>query len=602
MRVLKKKWFVIVLSSLLVCASIPSIAFAEKHTNESGKYTTKDEVIYGNLDANGKVKDMYVVNSFDIDDPGEIVDYGEYTAIRNLTDLSEIKQVNQDEVLFQGEDEFYYQGELENHPLPWDISITYLLDGKEMTPNELAGQSGSLDIQITTKANEEVNPSFFEHYLLQVSMTLDPTIFDQIKAPKGTEANAGKDKQLTFSVMPDQEEELIMSAEVTDLEMDPIEISAIPANIAIENPDIGDMTGDMDSLSSAISQLNSGIEELSSGITELNTGTTELNDGSAEYLSGINELNSSSDELVNGSNDIHQALDQISDAMQGDTDMPDLGDMGELPEGLREMAGGLRESAEGLNTLKDNYDTVYDNLDQAISDIPESTLGEQEIAALYGSNADDEVIDELVETYTAAQTVKQTYDAVKEGFDAVSGTLEQVSQPLNEMAEQVESIADGIESGMEGLDQMDALAELQDGLATLSSEYENFHDGLISYTDGVDSLATSYQELHEGIGELSEGTSELDSGTNELKEGSEELDSETSDMPNEMQEQVDELLEDYDNSDFEPVSFVSEDNEDVDVVQFVLQTENIEQDEPEAEVEEEEEDKGFWDRFLDLFR
>src|SRR5690625_6918470 len=66
---------------------------------------------------------------------------------------------------------------------------------------------------------------------MQVSVSLDPTIFSNIQAPKGTEANEGKNKMVTFSVMPDTEEELIISADVENLEMDPIKISAVPANI-----------------------------------------------------------------------------------------------------------------------------------------------------------------------------------------------------------------------------------------------------------------------------------------------------------------------------------------------------------------------------------
>src|SRR5699024_11861518 len=40
-----------------------------------------------------------------------------------------------------------------------------------------------------------------------------------------------------------------------------------------------------------------------------------------------------------------------------------------------------------------------------------------------------------------------------------------------------------------------------------------------------------------------------------------------------MEEEVEEMLEEYENEDFEPASFVSDKNEKVDVVQFVLQTE-----------------------------
>src|SRR5699024_3700170 len=118
--------------------------------SETGNYASKDEVIYGKLDAKGQAQNMYVVNAFQVDEPGEFIDYGGYSNVRNLTDLSDIRQTNNNEVHFQADDEeFYYQGELKNKPLPWDLSITYALDGEKIDPDQLAGKSGNLEIQIS---------------------------------------------------------------------------------------------------------------------------------------------------------------------------------------------------------------------------------------------------------------------------------------------------------------------------------------------------------------------------------------------------------------------------------------------------------------------
>lgn len=604
------KGLIIIIIGLLVLSSFPLATFAEENKDEEiaasndslGKYSTKDEVIYGKLDMLGHVNNMYVVNTFHVTGPGKIVDYGDYTDIRNLTDLTIIEQAVKNEVHFQADgEEFYYQGELANQALPWDFSIDYLLDGQELKADDLAGQSGALEIRITTEQNKNVDPLFFENYLIQISASFDPVIFSNIQAPKGTEANEGKNKLITFSVMPDTEEELIISADVTDLEMDPINISAIPANIAIENPDIGDMKDDMQELADAIHEINSGVAEMSDGISELNNGASELGNGSKEYLAGINELDQASGELVNGSGEIHDALQQVSKAIEGGSDLPDMAEMTELPEGLNQIAAGLRESAKGLNTLSEGYKEAYSALDKAIEGIP-GTIDEEEIQALYGSNADQKVIGKLVETYSAAQTVKQTYAVVKEGFSSVTGALGKISTPLYTMAEQLEIMASGIEEAMENMEQLDALADLQKGLSTLASEYSSFHSGLTDYTKGVHSLAVNYQDLDTGIQELSNGTSKLNDGANELHEGTSELEEATDDIPNEMQSEIDKLLEKYENSDFEPISFVSDKNEKIGVVQFVLQTESIEIEEPEEIEVEKEEKKGIWGRFLDLFR
>lgn len=590
-----KKWLIVMISSLLMFASFPITALSDDDidredlntTNIAGEYSAKDEVIYVNLDANGKTKNMYVVNTFHVTEPGKIVDYGNYIDIKNLTDLTNIEKIGNDEVHFQAEEEeFYYQGELKNQSLPWDIWITYLLDGKEINPAELSGQSGTLEIQITTSANENVNPLFFEHFLLQISLTLDPTIFYDIHAPKGTEANEGKNKQITFSVMPEQEEVLIVSANVTGLEMDPIDITAIPANIAIEDPDISGMTEDMKSLSDAIKEVNSGVASLNSGISELNSGIQELSDGSTKYRNGMNELDQSSGELVSGSEEIQGALRQIKSAMQDspEFDMSDLEEMKALPEGFRELAKQLR-----------GFTKAFRQLDEAITNIP-SNIGGEEIMKLYGelaeSSIDSSVLDQLVKVYETAQIVIEINKLIPD--ELVNG--------ITIMADNLEVLADDVEEGLGDLDQLDNLADLQKGLTTLSSEYYTFHNGLVSYTSGVHSLVTSYKELDVGIQGLSSGTSSLSKGTVELYEGTKELQKSTGDLPNEMQSKLDEFMEDYDFSGFEPASFISDQNEDVGVVQFVLQTERIEIEESETVSEEEEETKGIWERFIDLFK
>src|SRR5690625_1784254 len=191
------KGLIITIISLLVFSLFPITIFAEENTDneDPGKYSTKDEVIYGKLDGHGKINNMYVVNTFHTTKAGKIIDYGDYGDIRNLTDLSAIDQKNGNEIHFQADEEdFYYQGELTNLVLPWDISIDYVLDGKKVNASELAGQTGALEIQITTTENKTVDSTFFENYLMQVSVSLYPTIFSNIQAPKGTEANEGKNK------------------------------------------------------------------------------------------------------------------------------------------------------------------------------------------------------------------------------------------------------------------------------------------------------------------------------------------------------------------------------------------------------------------------
>ncbi|ERN54032.1 hypothetical protein A33I_08660 [Alkalihalophilus marmarensis DSM 21297] len=592
----------LVAPSFLVDVAPQTIAAqAASTTQTEGELASKEEVIYANLLADGSLDQMYIVNTLNVTEAGTIIDYGTYDNLKNLTDLTELKQMDEYVQVEAEKGPFYYQGNVNTLELPWKIKITYVLDGKEVSPDELAGADGHLDINIETQVNDAVDPAFFENYLLQVSMLLEQDVYNNIQAEEGMIANAGKNKQVTFTVMPEQEEVLTLTADVVDFESDGIEIAAVPSTMSIDPPDIEEITSEFNSLSNAIKEIDNGVGELKNGISELNSGVTSLYDGSGQFRNGMSELAGSSSELVNGSKAIDQALSEISRSLQV-TDNMDLGDLNSLPQGLTQIAEGLHETSAGLSTLRENYTLAYGSLDEAMRAIPDHQIRESDIQSLYESGADPAVVEKLVDSYAAAQKAKGTYTAVGEAFAAVDSTLHEVRSATKEMGDTLTSIANGLSSSLANMDSMDSLTQLQQGLAELSANYSEFHSGLVSYTNGVGELSSSYNEIHSGIGELSGGTTELENGTSELRSGTTKLYDATSNLPEQMQEEIDAMISEYDKSDFEAVSFVSDKNDNVNTVQFVIKTEAIKKEEQEVTVDVEEKEENFWTRLMDLFR
>lgn len=592
-----RKIIVLVIISFLGMPFIPIDAAVKE-----GSYQSKDEVVYATLKPNGSQESMYVVNSFNVSEPGEMTDYGNYTEIKNLTNLKEIQQ-EEDTVSFTAEEEkFYYQGNLKDKPLPWNFSISYQLDGQELSAEEMLGQNGDAVIDIEVSANEEADASFFKNYLLQISVELDGELFQEVQAEDGTIANAGKNKQVTYTVMPEQEGLFRLEAEVTEFELTGININAMPSSMAMESPDIGEMKADMKTLSDATKEIDDGVGELQEGISDLNNGMSSLRNGSADFKEGITELDNGSASLLAGSESIKDALEAIDHALNQEVE---AGDFGSLQDGLTLIAEGLGKTNRGLTTLQQNYQQAYQALSQSIDGIP-SNVSEEEIQALYQSltekDIDQETTDKLVEAYQAAQQAKGTFQQVNEAFDAVSPTLKQVSDSLEEMAANLETMAKELSAAMDEMDLEASMSELQTGLRELSTQYSNFHTGLAEYTSGVEELANAYGDVHSGMVDLADGTSSLEDGASELKGGTAELADSTSDMPEELENEVDQMMNEFDKSDVDPVSFVSDKNEKVNNVQFVIQTDSVAKEEQEEKQEKQEQEKGFWDRLVDLFR
>ena len=159
----------------------------------------KEEVVYIMLDAVGNVDNVNVVNIFG---KGEITDYGNYSSVKMLTSTNPITQ-NGDTITFvSDQDRVYYQGTLDNAQIPWKVAIEYTLDGKVVTPEELAGQSGALTIHITITENEKCKGPFYDSCALQAAFTLDTTRCENIMAEGATLANVSANKQISYTVLP----------------------------------------------------------------------------------------------------------------------------------------------------------------------------------------------------------------------------------------------------------------------------------------------------------------------------------------------------------------------------------------------------------------
>lgn len=576
-------------------------------TEGTANVRAKDEVVYGTLKANGTSESGYVVNVFEVTQAGEIVDYGNYSAVKNLTNLSEVVN-GADQVKFTVEEgKFYYQGDLALVELPWDFTVTYYLDGRKIVVDELLGADGRVEIKIETKANSGVDPVFFNHYTLQVSLPFEVEKFSNIKAADATIANAGKMEQVTFTVLPEEEAELTVTADVADFEFAGIDIVAIPFAMALDDFETDDMVDDFGELSDAIAELHDGVGKLNEGIRDLRDGTGNLQDGSAKFQQGLVDLNGASGSLVNGSTEIKRALGTMKDELSF-LEQIDLSQFNQLTNGLTDMEKGLREIAKGLDELADGYAMGYAGLQEAIGAIPDYDesleLSREDQGKMISAGISKEKVKYLMENLYAAQAIKQIYSdkQFQALFNSIEPILHESSGGLLEIANGLKEMNSELKKSLNEFAELERLSELVDGINEFATQYNSFHQGLVDYTNGVGQLTDAYSELHSGIGELSSGTDELSSGTSELYDGTGELSEETATLPEDVQAEIDEFMESYDHSDFEAKSFVSEKNDHIGLVQFILTTEEIAHPEIEEEEEKEKEKKGFWEMVKGLFR
>ena len=587
--------------------------------------TGAEEVIYAKLDAAGEPLSAYAVVALNGDAGESVTHYGAYTAVENLTDTSALTYEDGAVTATIPEGgRLYYQGTLESFELPWDIAIGYELDGKSISPAELGGQSGALEMTLSVKPNGNAPGAFADEMMLQITVTLDASLCKNISAGGATVANAGGDKTLAFTVLPGAEAEYTVTADVEDFTMAGLTIAGV-------NYDIASAMGDTAEITDGVGQMTDAISQLSDGASQLASGAGSLRSGAGSFGSGLSTLSAGSAELVAGSEQIAGALAQISASLPGagagaDAEAAaaaagmdpkaaaaagaqsagagmtlDLSALAQLPAGLEQAADGLEQAGAALAQLAEGYGAAYPALAQAVEAIPEPSVSEEDIGALMALAPDNAALAALVANYQAAQTVKAVWAQASAAFEAVQDNLPALAEGVNSAAASLRQTAQQISAAMSatgGQIDLSGLLQLTSGLSQLAQSYSAFHEGLVSYAGGVDALSANWSSVYSGISSLASGAGELSDGVAALNE-------ETSKIPELIDELTGGSAEDESADGSAQASFLDERNEDTASVQFVIMTEGISEPEAEEEPAPAEEDKGFfaelWDRIVALF-
>ena len=129
-----------------------------------GAAAVKEEAVYVRLSNGGSAEEIYVVNGFTFGGEQKITDYGDYSYVTNLSNADTLRMENGAVICEAGEGSLYYEGSLLNAELPWEFSIIYKLNGKEIPPEELGGKSGRLEMEIRSGFNPLGDRDFFDKY------------------------------------------------------------------------------------------------------------------------------------------------------------------------------------------------------------------------------------------------------------------------------------------------------------------------------------------------------------------------------------------------------------------------------------------------------
>lgn len=596
---MKMKKGIAALSCLLAMA-IPANALAA---------VEKNEIVYANLNADGSGSQVIVVNRFESDEAQQVTDYGKYSNLTNLTSLDALTQ-QQDQVSFSMQPgTFYYQGEMIGSDLPWNFAISYQMDGESLTPEEMAGRSGKAVISIDIVKNPAVNPMFFEKYLLSMSVTLDGEKFKEIGADSANMANSGQNRLLSYTLMPDEEHHLIIAAQVTEFELPPITINAIPMSMDIGEVDTTEIKDQIAELQDGIGQMDDGAGQLADATSKLKKGTGSLYQGSTQVRKGISTLSGGADQLFQGASQIELLMNAMIERF-GQLQSA----AGQISQNSQGLNAGAAQLSEGLNALNTQYQAVsgaVSDLKKAVSALAAAAGGcDQDIANLKKLIGVVSQYPDLASDYAkyiaSGKRLMGTMELLDAGLSQLNQkigdfetALNQVGAAINQLNEGAKTLNGGIGQYTGAVDQLSGAINGVD-LSDAAPQIQLFCQGMESLDKGLNELKSSYEALHQGIATLNSSSAEMKDGAGELKDGADEIKDKTGDMDQKVDDEVDNALSKYTGEGFEARSFVDERNE-VELVQFVIKTAAIEIPEADTPAEEEPEEEDFIDRVKKLF-
>lgn len=292
------------------------------------------ETVYIIANADGSAKKVIVSQQYDKDDPNAAQE-----ARDTLTDAQNVKGDN------------CWQGATDK-ALPVTTAITYTLDGKAISAEELAGKSGHVTIrfdytntQYETKSINGKSQKIYVPFAALTGTLLDSDRFTNVSVTNGKLVDDGNRTVVVGMAFPGLQESLDLdsgkleipayveiSADVTDFALDTT--LTIVTNSVFNDVDddkldesaLNDLSGDIGKLTDAMTQLMDGSDELYDGLDTLLDSSYTLSDGLGQLTSGLKKLDSSSAELNAGAETVFNTLlDTANTQLQANESLKEAG-------------------------------------------------------------------------------------------------------------------------------------------------------------------------------------------------------------------------------------------------------------------------------------
>ncbi|SDN29989.1 hypothetical protein [Lachnospira pectinoschiza] len=470
---------------------------------------------------------------------------------------------------------------------PVTINVTYYLNGKEISPEDLAGQSGEVKIRFDYVNNEEetitVNgetKTAYVPFTVATGLMLDNEKFTNIEVTNGKLSQVGSDVVALGVAFPGLADSLNLkfdseevnfdlpnyfeiSADVTDFSLD-MSLSVVSSNL-LSDMDLDDLS--VEDLQAKVNELQSAADQLEAGTVQLQEGTQQLEDNVPDLVSGVAALNDGAATLSSGVSAYTAGVASLNDGAAAlDSNMQTLSSslntlyetlkangfdtqIAALNEGINGTSGLMATLSNQMSTYKSRYETTYATAYEAVlaandkdelaaqgitedANIASVINSETENTAvymtaglckLYAATADSTIINEIVALNQSAAAYKAMYASYTK---LKAAGLDTGVQALTSAVGSFSTYQEGtLCSSLYALN-VGATKLQQEGTSVLAAGASTLAANNSSLTSGAAALADGTETLNNAAATLSSGVSKLNTGAITLKDGMAEFNAE----------------------------------------------------------------------------
>lgn len=493
---------------------------------------TKEESVYVNAGADGSVTGITVsdwLKNAGIN--GTISDKSTLKDIQNVKGEETFEQNGEGLNWSAGSNDIYYQGTTDKE-LPVSVSLSYRLDGKEISPEELAGKSGKVEIQVKytnhSSVRKKVNgeqEKMYTPFLMATGVILPTEKFTNVEVDHGRIVNEGSNNIVVGFGVPGMVESLDLSGDTAEKFPSEFTVTADVSDFSLGNTityasasilsdlevdddsTLDDLEDDIETLVDSSEELVDGSKtlsdklgelqdkfgeyadgekELNKGINDLAAGGNKLAKGVKEYTAGVDSLANGTKDYVNGAKKITDGASQIYDAAK------------EMPGGYKEFSGGISKYTAGVDEIAEKMKTS--GLAQGAASVSAG------ISELNGN------LEKLKESY-------DSYETIIAGIQAQAGMTEDEGQKqaLLAYAEALKKLSTGQK------DSVTALAGATSEKSKLKSGASQVSGGIKQVADGISAVAAESSKLRAADGKMTTSIQTLTAKLKELSEGGAKL-------------------------------------------------------------------------------